>query len=159
MRAWTIVLFILAIHACLAMFNITDITNAGVGVIIDTSSKNGIVIVPGNNTNDYLVNDSMFFNASATNASEVKNSSTASFTQQLLDSSGFVGKFIESIFQVGDVFLKFISSFKDAIFSIHALGAPLFGDFNAWILEGVVDFVFGVSLFQLVTGRSFKTME
>jgi hypothetical protein len=155
MRAWTIVLFIVAIHACLAMFNITNITNAGVGVVIDTSSKNGFSVTTGNNSMILLPNDSTFFNASASDPSEVTNSSDES----LLGAGDFVSKFIESIFQVGIDFLKFMNSFKDAIFSIHALGAPIFGDFNAWILEGMVDFVFGVSLFQLVTGRSFKTME
>ena len=66
---------------------------------------------------------------------------------------------IEQILGVADSFIKLMQTFSKVIFSIQYFGAQFFGDFNAWVLEGMVDIIFGVSLFQMVTGRSFKTME
>jgi hypothetical protein len=97
--------------------------------------------------------DPRFFNQSAP-PSQVKGTNAT-----LVKQSDFIGEFIESIFGVGKVFLTFMATFSTVIFSIHNMAAPYFGDYNAWILEGMVDTIFGVALFQMVTGRSFKTME
>jgi hypothetical protein len=148
MRAWTIVLFILAIHAGLAMFNYTNVMDIGLGVTIDPVTG---TLVPGSNTVDLPT--SPIFNSSGTTKEEVSNNSVK------IQSSGFVGQMIEAITGVGDQFFKLIATFKDLLLSIHALTAPYFGEFNAWILELVVDFIFVIALFQMVTGRSFKTME
>jgi len=154
MRAWTIVLFIVAIHACLAMLTITDITNIGLNITMDTTSKSANINVnPGNNT-VYIPSDPTFFNVNET-GKDIMGANTT----PIIKNTDIVSKFIESIFEVGGVFLKFMGTFSAAIFSIHTLTAPYFGDFNAWVLEGIVDMVFGVSLFQMITGRSFKTME
>lgn len=154
MRAWTIVLFIVAIHACLAMLTVTDITNIGLNLTIDTTSKNANINVNSGNNTIYIPSDPTFFNANET-GKDIMGANTT----PLIKSTDFVDKFIESIYNVGGPFLKFMGAFSAAIFSIHTLTAPYFGDFNAWVLEGIVDLVFGVSLFQMVTGRSFKTME
>jgi hypothetical protein len=156
MRAWTIVLFILAIHACLAMINVANVTNVGLNLTINTQDKNANVQVgEGHVHNLTLPSDPTFFNPdpNATGAN-IKGPNAS-----LVSRGDFVQNFIVSILDFGGVFFKFMNTFSDAIFSIHALCAPYFGDYNAWILEGIVDTVFGVSLFQMVTGRSFKTME
>ena len=154
MRAWTIVLFIVAIHACLAMINVGTITNIGLNLTIDTQSKNANIYVSEGKTNLTLPYDPTFFNINETG----KNIMGAN-TTPLIQKTDFISKFIESIYDVGGPFFKFMGTFSAAIFSIHNLCAPYFGDFNAWVLEGIVDLIFGVSLFQMVTGRSFKTME
>lgn len=153
MRAWTIVLFVLAIHACLAMFTVTDITNsAGYNWTIDTSSKSGnIIIIPGTQNVSIPSSDPQFFDSTA-NGSNIKNSN-------LLSKGDFVGGFIESVVGVGTTLVKLMAMFGAAIFSIHTLCAPYFGDFNSWILEGMVDFIFAIGLFQMITGRSFKILE
>jgi hypothetical protein len=156
MRAWTIVLFIVAIHACLAMINVAGITNVGLNMTIDTQSKNANIQFGSGQTNLSLPQDPTFFNASETDPSKVKGQNATLYS---ISKNDFVSNFIESIYQVGGAFMKFMTTFGAAIFSIHTLCAPYFGDYNAWILEGMVDTVFGVSLFQMVTGRSFKTME
>jgi hypothetical protein len=156
MRAWTIVLFIVAIHACLAMMSVANITNVGLNLTINTQEKNAnIQVNPGYNSNIILPSDPSFFSTDPNATGDNIRGTNAT----LIKKTDFVGNFIESIFQFGGVFLKFMGTFSNAIFSIHALCAPFFGDYNAWILEAIVDTVFGVSLFQLVTGRSFKTME
>jgi hypothetical protein len=155
MRAWTIVIFILAIHACLAMINIANITNVGLNVTLDTSGMgSNIVVTPGGINMSMPSSDPRFFNESATSPSEIKGTNAT-----LIKQGDFIGDFIESITGVGRVFLTFMATFSTVIFSIHAMAAPYFGDTNAWVLEGMVDTIFGVALFQMVTGRSFKTME
>lgn len=152
MRAYTIILFILSVHACLAMMNTADITNSGLNISVDTTSKNGFYISQGHTNMTYLMSsDPRFFNESATGKDITSNAT--------LTRKDYIGKFIESIFEVGGVFLKFMDMCTSLIFSIHTLCAPIFGEFNSWILEGIVDFAFGIALFQIVTGRSFKTME
>jgi hypothetical protein len=155
MRAWTIVLFILAIHACLAMINVANIADVGLNVSISTSGG-GILVTPG--SYNVSVPSSKYFNESvnaSTNGSDISNKS-AVITRT---SGGFVDKMIESITGAANTFLKFMDMFTGVLFSIHEFGSPIFGDFNAWVLEGMVDIVFGISLFQMITGRSFKTME
>jgi hypothetical protein len=151
MRAWTIVLFILAVHAVLAMMSVANITDVGMNISIDTTSHTGYIITNGAPANVSLPADSTFFNASA-NATNVSSGSG-------LTSSSFVNDFIESILGVANAFGKYMSMFNKAIFSIYFLTAPYFGSFNAMVLEGMVDIIFGISLIQMVTGRSFKTME
>jgi len=148
MRAWSIVLFILAIHAGLAMFNYTNIMDIGLGVTLDPVTG---VLVPGNTTVD--LPSTTVFNISGTSKEEVTNSSSS------LKSTNFIGQMIESILDVGKNFSDLLTTFKDLLFSIHYLAKPFFGDVNAWILEGIVDFIFVIAFFQMVTGRSFKTME
>jgi hypothetical protein len=148
MRAWTIVLFILAIHAGLAMFNYTNVMDIGLGVTLDPVTG---TLVPGSNAVE--LPSTTVFNTSGHSKEEVANNSVA------LKTDSFIGLMIESILGVGEQFSKLITTFKDLLFSIHYLTAPFFGDVNAWILEGVVDFIFVIALFQMVTGRSFKTME
>lgn len=152
MRAWTIVLFILAIHACLAMINVANITDVGLNVSIDTTTKTGFFLTPGGQ--NITVPSSVYFNESASG----KNISNKSVVISA-SSSDFVGKMIEQIIGAAETFYNLLSMFSSVLFSIHTMGAPIFGDFNAWVLEGMVDIVFGVSLFQMITGRSFKTME
>ena len=150
MRAWTIVLFILAVHACLAMFTVADITNIGLNMSLDTSSHTGYNMQNGV-YNVSLPSDPTFFDV---NANVTNVSSGAGLT-----SSSFVNDFIESILGVANAFGKYMSMFNKAIFSIYFFTAPYFGDFNAMVLQGMVDIIFGISLIQMVTGRSFKTME
>jgi hypothetical protein len=155
MRAWTIVLFILAIHAVLAMINVADITDIGLNISMDTSGGS-LVTFPG--AVNLTTPSSTYFNESYNKngtGEDVSNSSS------LISSSsgGFIGKMIEQILGAADTFIKLMTTFSSVVFSIHYLGAPIFGDFNAWVLEGIVDIVFGIALFQMVTGRSFKTME
>lgn len=156
MRAWTIVIFILAIHACLAMINIADITNVGLNVTLDTSGMNSnIVVTPGGINMSMPSSDPRFFNDSPNvSPSQVKGTNATLLTQK-----SFAQGWIESIIGVGAAFMEFMVTFSTVIFSIHTMAAPYFGDTNAWILEGMVDTIFGVALFQMVTGRSFKTME
>lgn len=149
-------LFIVSIHACLAMFAVADITNT-TGVYLETSGfmvgTPSWVVHQGNNSVG-IPQSNLFFNSSA-NGTEIFNSKSA-----LTGSNGtFVGKMIEQILGAADIFSKFINMFKNVLFSIHYLAAPIFGEFNGWVLEGMVDIVFGISLFQIVSGRSFKTME
>ena len=148
MRAYTIVLFIIAVHVCLAMFGNVDfnVTN----ITIDTTQKGTFLITQGHVPYNYLPSSTLFFNMS--NETKV-NSST------MLTENDFVGKYIESIYGVGDVFSKFMNMFTSAVFSIHTLCAPWFGEFNSWAIEIMVDFVLAIGFFQVITGRSFKTME
>jgi len=152
MRAWTIVLFILALHAGLAILNVANITDVGLDIYVDTTSKSGIITAPPG-TSDIAIQgaDPHFFN-NTVNGADVKGSS-------LVSKDDFISKFIESIVGFGTSFLKFMTMFSTIIFSIHTLCEPYFGNFNAWVLEAIVDTVFGVSLAQLISGRSFKTME
>jgi hypothetical protein len=149
MRAFTIVLFILAIHACLAMINVANITDAGLNISIDTSSHNGFIVSPGKT--NITMPSSQFFNESA-NGSEIKSNST-------LSKGDYFGNLIESVLGLGTIASKFLGTFSAIIFSIHTMAAPYFGNYNAWVLEGMVDFVFAISCFQIFSGRSFKTME
>lgn len=154
MRAWTIVLFILAIHACLAMVNVANITNIGLGIVVDTTSKSGIIVAPPGSSNITLPSsDPRYFDQNAT-GSDISHAN-----ETIIQEGDFIGKFIENIFNVGTVFIKFIGTFSNIVFSIHGFAKPFFGDFNAWVLEGMVDMLLTISLFQIVTGRSFKTME
>lgn len=149
MRAWTIVLFILAIHAVLAMINVAHITDIGLNISLDTSGG-GLAILPG--TTNLTLPSSTYFNESA-NGSAILNKTV------VITKNSFTDKMIETILGAATAFFNLMGTFSDVIFSIHKMGAPIFGDFNAWVLEGIVDIVFGVALFQMVTGRSFKTME
>lgn len=151
MRAWTIVLFILAIHAVLAMINVANITDVGLNVSVSTNGG-GILITPGTST--VTVPSSVYFNESANNSDIANKSMVISET-----SSNFFSKLIEQITGAAETFFKLMGMFSSVLFSIHTMGAPIFGNFNAWVLEGIVDIVFGISLFQMITGRSFKTME
>ena len=151
MRAWTIVLFILAIHACLAMINVAHITDIGLNISLNTDSG-GVLISPG--STNVTVPTSTYFNESANGTNPLNKNAMITGS-----SGGFVGKMIEAILGAADTFEKLMSTFSGAIFSIHTMGAPIFGDFNAWVLEGMVDIMFGIALFQMITGRSFKTME
>jgi PPE-repeat protein len=155
MRAWTIVLFVIAIHACLFMFNGVNFENGlGYNFSIDTSSKSGnIIIIPGDPANISMPSpDSHFFDSSA-NGSNVNVNGTV-FSKNDVD-----GGLLEQVYGLGKTLMKIVGMFGAAIFSIHTLAAPYFGDSTAWILEGMVDIVFGIALFQLVTGRSFKTID
>jgi hypothetical protein len=76
-----------------------------------------------------------------------------------LKSSSFSGGMIESIVGIGETFAKLISMASAAIFSIHTLCSPYFGDFNSWVLEAMVDIILAIGLFQIVTGRSMKGIE
>jgi len=152
MRAWTIVLFILALHACTAMFTHTNILDIGLNVSLDTSSSNIIQLGPSTPIN--IANDESFFNSSANSSTEIRGTNSSA-----IGKTDFVGKMIEAILGVADTFIEFMATFSKAIFSIQYMCAPYFGYYNAWILEAIVDTVFGVSLFQMVTGRSFKTMD
>ena len=155
MRAWTIVIFILAIHACLAMINIANITNVGVNATLDTSSiGSNIVVTPGGINMTMPSSDPRFFNESASSPSQIKGQNATLITQK-----NFAQEWIESIIGVGAAFMEFMRTFSTVIFSIQRMAAPYFGETNAWVLEGMVDTIFGVALFQMVTGRSFKTME
>lgn len=150
MRAWSIVLFILAIHATLAMFTYTDITDAGLNISLDTSTKG--TIIPIHNSTVIIPVSNQYFNV---------NGSQDTITNQsnLVTQQDFVSGAIESIVGTATTFYNLINTFKGLVFSIHEMAAPFFGDFNAWVLEGVVDLIMGIALFQMVTGRSFKTME
>jgi hypothetical protein len=149
MRAWTIVLFILAIHAVLAMVNVAHITDIGLNISLDTSGGS-LTVLPG--SSNITVPSSVYFDENAT-GNKIVNSSA------VITKNSFTDKMIETILGAATAFFNLMATFSSVIFSIHEMGAPIFGDFNAWVLEGVVDIVFGVSLFQMVTGRSFKTME
>jgi|WetSurMetagenome_2_1015567.scaffolds.fasta_scaffold674069_2 hypothetical protein len=151
MRAWTIVVFIIAIHAVLAMINVANITDVGLNISLDTSGG-GVLITPG--TTNITVPSSVYFNESA-NGSDIANKSIV-----LTGTTGnFFDKAIEQIIGAANTFIKLMGMLSSVLFSIHTMGAPIFGDFNAWVLEGMVDIIFGISLFQMITGRSFKTME
>jgi hypothetical protein len=133
------------------MINGADITNVA-GIYIDTSGMNthNFVVHQGR----YDVNmpqSNLFFNGSA-NGSNIKNAS-------LISNKDFAGGMIESILGVGSTFLALMDTFQRAVFSIHTLAAPYFGDTNSWVLEGMVDTILAIGLFQIVSGRSFKTME
>lgn len=152
MRAYTIVIFILAIHAGLAMINVGHITDIyGFNTTLDTSTHGAIIVV--NNGTHIDVPSSAYFDENASNSQNITNMSN------LVTSNDFFSGAIESIIGLAGTFGKLITTFSTIVFSIHALCAPVFGDFNSWVLEGMVDFVLGIALFQMVTGRSFKTME
>jgi hypothetical protein len=153
MRAWTIVLFILSIHAVLAMMTVAGVGNGIMNYTIDTSGHSAsFPTTPGNYNVTLPSSDPRFFNTSA-NSTAIKGNGT------LIGPSNFIGDWIESIVGVGASFSKLIQTFTNTVFSIHTLAAPYFGDFNAWVLEGIVDLILAIGLFQIVTGRSFKTME
>jgi hypothetical protein len=152
MRAWTIVLFILAIHGALLIINVANITDIGLNVSVDTTSKSGIIVAPPGSTNVYVPSPNPnIFNESAGNDSI---QGTA-----LLGSDDFVSKFIETVVGLGTAFLSFMTMFSKLILSIQTTAAPFFGEFNAWVLQIIVGVIFGVSLVQILSGRSFKTME
>jgi hypothetical protein len=150
MRAYMIVIFILAIHASLAVINVANIMDVGLNLSLDTSSHGAIII--NHNSSIITVPSSKFFNESAT-GTDISEASKD------LNRSSFSSGAIESIIGFATVFGDFIKSISKIVFSIHDLTAPLFGNFNAWVLEGMVDFILTIALFQMVTGRSFKTME
>lgn len=153
MRVWTIVLFILAIHAMTAMINVADITNIGLNMTIDTTSKNAILVSQGGNSTISMPSSNPdYFNQCATGKD-------ISQGNQTLNKQDFVGAMIQTLFAFGTVFVDFMGTFSGVIFGIHEMASPFFGDFNSWVLEGAVDLVLGVSLFQIVSGRSFKTMD
>jgi len=154
MRLWTIVLFIVAIHAALAIINVGNITDIGLDMSIDTTSKTGVIVSQGNPGGiEMPSSDPRFFCQTATGADISRANKT------ILGANDYIGKFIESVYNLGGVFSKFLNSFSIAIFGIHTLTAPLFGDFNGWVLEGLVDFLLVIGIFQIVSGRSFKTMD
>ena len=154
MRLWTIVLFIVAIHAALAIINVGNITDIGLDMSIDTTSKTGVIVSQGNPGGiEMPSSDPRFFCQTAKGAGISRTNKT------VLGAGDYVGKFIESIINLGGVFAKFMSTFGHAIFGIHTLTAPLFGEFNSWVLEGMVDFLVVIGFFQIMTGRSFKTMD
>ena len=151
MRAWTIVLFIIAFHACLSMFAYVDLQNSlGLNITIDTTSKTGNWIITPGTTNITIPSSDPYFFDSTSNGS-VNNSA--------IKPNDFVGNMIESVLGVANAFGKLMGSFTQAAFAIHTYGAPYFGDGPAWILEGVVDFVIAIGFFQLVTGRGFKVLD
>jgi len=133
------------------MFNGADITNT-TGIYVDTGGT-GSTFTVHEGRYDITLPSSTLFNESGTTKEEVINGSTT------IKSTHFIGEYIESILNVGKVFSDFLTTFKNIVFSIHYLTAPYFGEVNSWILEGVVDFVLVIGFFQIVTGRSFKTME
>ena len=61
MRAWTIVIFILAIHAVLAMVNVANITDIGLNISLDTSGGS-LVTIPG--STNITTPSSVYFNES-----------------------------------------------------------------------------------------------
>lgn len=134
------------------MFNVADITNA-TGIYLDTSGT-GHTFTVHEGRYDISIPSSTIFNESGTTKEGITNTSNV-----VLKQGDFVGDFIESTLGLGAVFSNFITTFKNIVFSIHYLCAPFFGDFNSWVLEAVVDFVLVIGFFQIVTGRSFKTME
>jgi hypothetical protein len=151
MRAYTIVIFILAFHAGLAMINVAHLTDVyGFNTTLDTSSKGSFITING--SNNITVPSSTYFNESATGANIYS-------TERVVNKSDIIGGYIESISGFANTFNKFKDTFFDAIFGIHTLCAPYFGDFNAWVLEGMCDIILAVACFQIITGRSFKTME
>lgn len=151
MRAWTIVLFILSIHAVLAIFTVGGVGNGIMGYTYDTSGHQAVFTpIPGNYNTTLPSSDPRFFNSS---------SNTSQGNATLIKSGDFIGEWIESIIGVGTSFTKLMGTFTAAVFSIYTLSAPYFGNFNAMVLEGLVDIVLAIAFFQMVTGRSFKTME
>jgi len=154
MRAWTIFLFILGIHIVLGMISVANITNVGLNMSIDTTQKGSIIIMPEKNIS-MQAPDPRFINTSGTDINTIKGSSS----NNTLAPTNFVAAYIQNIFAAADAFIKLLTSFSQVVFTIYYLGAPWFGGFNALALELMVDSVFAISLFQLVTGRSFKTMD
>jgi len=154
MRLWTIVLFIVSIHAALAIINVGNITDIGLDMKIDTTSKTGVMVSQGTpGTIEMPSSDPTFFCQTATGAD-------ISMTDQtVLGAGDYIGKFIESVYNLGGVFSKFMTTFGSAIFGIHTLTKPFFGEFNSWVLEGMVDFLLVIGFFQIISGRNFKTMD
>ena len=154
MRLWTVVILIVAIHAGLAIINVGNITDIGLNMSIDTTSKTGVIVSQGNPGGISMPSSNpTFFCQTAKGADISKTNKT------ILGAGDYVGKFIESIVNLGGVFSKFMSTFGDAVFGIHTLTAPFFGEFNSWVLEGMVDFLMVIGFFQIISGRSLKTME
>lgn len=151
MRAWTIVVFILAIHACLAMIGVANITDIGLNITLDTSGRGSIIPVPGNTS--LVVPSSTIYNTTDPN-----NFTTAN-NKVNLNETGFVGMMLQQVTGFASLFSELMATFSRLVFSIYYLTVPYFGHFNAVMLEGLVDFIFSIALFQMVTGRSFKTME
>jgi hypothetical protein len=151
MRAWTIVIFILAFHVCLAMVNYADITDVGLNITFETSGG-GVLVSPGTNTIN--MPSSTLVNPNATSKDDALTNQSIT-----LKKGDFVGDMMEIITGVATPFFNLMTTFSKIVFSIHYLCTPYFGDFNSWMLEAMVDFIFVMALFQMVTGRSFKTME
>lgn len=151
MRAWTIVVFILAIHACLAMIGVANITDVGLNITLDTSGHGSIAPSSGN-TNLTIPSSTMY------NTTDPENFTYSKSTMNL-NQTGFVGMMLQQVTQFASLLSELMTTFSRIVFSIYYLTAPYFGHFNAVMLEGLVDFIFSIALFQMVTGRSFKTME
>jgi hypothetical protein len=153
MRAWSVFIFILAIHASLALVYHADITNSlDLNYTFDTSSHSGSYIqIPGKQ-NVSIPQSDRFFDAT-------KNDSTVYNNSANLKPGDFVGDFIQSVTGVGSTLTKLMTMVGDAFFTIQWLMAPIFGSFNAWVVEGLVDIIWAGALFQMVTGRNFKGAE
>jgi len=151
MRAWTIVIFILSVHVCLAMMNAAHITDVGLNLSLDTS---GGSLVPSSGSSNIKNPSSTLVNQNATSKDDALTNQSIT-----LKKGDFVGDMMEIITGVATPFFNLMTTFSTVVFSIHYLCAPYFGNFNSWMLEAMVDFIFVMALFQMVTGRSFKTME
>ena len=153
MRAYAIVVFILAFHAALAMINVSTLTNLGLNATIDTSTKGTFNLIPSTN---YTMPSSKYFCETATGENIYLLDSEDNVN---ISPNDFIGNFIQSVEGLAAPFNKFLAVIKDILFSVHDTAAPIFGEFNAWCIQGMLYFIFVVSLVQIVTGRSFKTME
>lgn len=122
----------------------------GLNVSLDTSTKGTFTVIP--TTTIAVPSNEIFYE----NASYGQNVSKLKETMPATD---MLGGFIESILKFTGPFNKFVTTVLKVITSIHDTAAPFFGDYNAWIIQGIVDFIFCISLIQIITGRSFKTME
>lgn len=151
MRAWTIVIFILSVHVCLSMINIAHITDVGLNLSLDTS---GGSLVPSSGSSTIENPSSILINQNATDKDNVYTNSSARLKQ-----GDFMGDLMEIIIGVATPFVNLMKTFSVIVFSIYYISLPYFGPFNSLMLEAMVDFIFVVALFQMVTGRSFKTME
>lgn len=154
MRAWTIVLFLIAFQASLAMLNVANPLNTGMGITIDTSNPYRIDVYE-NTTNVVLPQPQAGIYRYTGNATHPNYATQPGDYNSNNLSTGF----IENIQGITIGFGEFIALFYKAVTSIHETFYIYIGDFNAWILQGFAYIVLALGIIQILTARSLKTAE
>lgn len=150
MRAWTILIFIISLQAALAMLNVADPMNAGLGISIDTTNPNAIVVSQTQIPIAYPQPDPNFYTVSGTKY----NTSIKDYS-----STEYISGTIADITKIISAFESTLKLFWNMLNAIYYTSHTYIGDFNAGIIQGLVDVVLGIALLQIFSGRSFKTAE
>jgi hypothetical protein len=153
MRAWTIVVFILAFQASLAMLNMANPLNTGMGIVVDTTNKYTITPVPGNNTMELPQPQGGIYTSTGTANNPSYTTNPGGFNPK-----SFSSGYIENILGLGGAVGGFFEIFFNVIFSIEVTFTPYIGIYASYI-QYMVLFILGIGLFQIYSGRSLKTAE